>query len=137
MTKLRTLALLLPLFLLAACGSDAGATSNIAGTANSLTKILSGITDTKSAEAAKTQLGTLTDTLSTALGNLKSAGESAGGEAKNVLGGIATKALGALSPQITQSLRGLKDQVAGLLGNAEITKVIGPLLGKLKGVLPQ
>lgn len=141
MTNLRNLVVLLSLFLLGACGSEAGAAGNVTGTADSVTKLLSGITDSKTAEAAKTELTSLTETLSGALGSLKSTAESTtettGADVKDKLGALAKKAASAISPEMTKSFSGITEQVARLMGNPEIAKVIGPTLEKLKGLIAQ
>lgn len=139
MINLRTLAVLFPLFLFTGCGSDAGAAADPGNVAGSLESLLEGVTDKASAEAAKEKLGTLTEELSGAMSNLTSAAESAGDEAKDKLGALAEQAKGAmnsLTPELTKSFNGVKEQITRLMGNEEVKQVLGPVLEKLKNLIP-
>ncbi|MCA8951802.1 MAG: hypothetical protein KDE27_19995 [Planctomycetes bacterium] len=138
MTYARTVAVLLPLFLATACGGEAGAAAKPSSVAESLTSVLKGITDSKSAEAAKPELETLSSKLSTAIASLKSTASEAGGDAKDTMGALADKAKAAVkafTPELTKSLSGLSEQVTRLMNNEEVKKVIGPVLEKLKGMV--
>ena len=73
------------------------------------------------------------------MGGLKSAADTAGGEAKDKLGALADKAkgaMGALTPELTKKFGGITEQITRLMGNAEIKQVLGPILEKLKGLIP-
>ncbi|MBL9077638.1 MAG: hypothetical protein JNL08_09050 [Planctomycetes bacterium] len=84
-----------------------------------LMQTLSGITDGKSAEAAKASLEKLTIGLKEQLGSL--------GDLGKLSGTLATTKDSLLKPVL--------DKVAGLLGNAEVAKAIGPVLTQLKGLI--
>ena len=126
--KLLNIVALLALVCLPACGDNANAAGNIVdnvknaavvkdltGTFKDLGSTLGGITDGTTAEAAKEKLSGLVDGLKGQL---------------DKLGGIS---------KLTDTLGGLKDgvmeKIKGLMGNADVTKAIGPILEKLKGLL--
>lgn len=143
MTQIRNLALLVPMFLFAACGGEAGAAATPDATASSLNELLAGITDAETAKAAKSQLESLTKDLSTGMESLKSAGEAAAKDTGNALNDMANKvtegakaAMSQLSPELQKSLGGLQEQITRLMNNEEIKQVLGPMLEKLKGLLP-
>ena len=136
MRIIQTLALLTSLVTFAACTSEAAATANPAATAASITKLLTGITDGKTAEAAKAQLETLTGTFGKAVEGLKSAGAAAGGEAGGAITDLAKKAAGAISPELTKSFSGITAQITRLMSLEGVTAAIGPMLEKLKALIP-
>lgn len=135
--KLPVLVLSSLLVLVPACGDKANAamveaqraanqmvdaTKNALGaqsTFGDLTKVLGGITDGVTADKAKAQLTKLVDTLKTQVGSL---------------GGLSqfTSKLGAGADGL---LKTATDQINKLVGNAEISKSIGPVLEQLKGLL--
>lgn len=135
--KLPVLVLSCLLFLVSACGEKANAamaeaqkaanqmvdaTKNALGaqsTFGDLSKMLSGITDGASADKAKDQLTKLVETFKTQVGSL---------------GGLSqfTSKLGSGADGLMKTAM---DQINKLVGNAEITKSIGPVLEQLKGVL--
>lgn len=82
-------------------------------------KLLGTITDGASAEKAKAGLEGVVGSLKTHLSELGGLGK---------LGDAAMKAKDGL-------LKPVMDKVTGLLGNADITKAIGPVLEQLKGLL--
>jgi hypothetical protein len=118
----------------AACGmtdNDTSATKSVAASAMGsidINQLLGGITDTKSAEAAK-------GPLDAALASLK-------GMVSNTTGAAATEATGSLKQLGTDTLAkfGISGEtlgmVTGLLQNPAITAVIGPALNQLKNLLP-
>jgi hypothetical protein len=138
--------LLLPLLLLPACGDKAANAGNLAdqankvagdvkaaagdmakqtavvdklkATFNDLGKTLGGITDGATAEKAKTGLEGIVSTLKTQMGEL---------------GGLG-KLEGALATVKDGLMKGAMDQVTKLMGNADITAKIGPVLEQLKGL---
>ena len=139
--------LLLPLLLLPACGDKAAnAAGNLTEQANKaagdvkaavgdmakqtavvdklkttftdLGKTLGGITDGATAEKAKTGLEGIVSTLKTQMGEL---------------GGLG-KLEGALATAKDGLMKGAMEQVTKLMGNADITAKIGPVLEQLKGL---
>jgi hypothetical protein len=139
--------LLLPLLLVPACGDKAANAAgnmvdqakNAAGdvkaaagdmvkqtavvdklktTFGELTKSLSGITDGATAEKAKGGLESIVSTLKTQMGELGGLGK---------LDGMLATAKDGL-------MKGAMDQVTKLMGNADITAKIGPVLEQLKGL---
>ncbi|MFK7738876.1 MAG: hypothetical protein AB8H80_01035 [Planctomycetota bacterium] len=125
--KLLNIVALLGLFCLPACGegAKAGDVMNKAGeamkgldfgkTLTAITSKLGSITDGKTAEAAKGDLDGMVNKLE---GEMK----EAGGLAK-----IGDK-LGAMKGTVMKA-------ITGLMGKADITKHIGPILTKLKGMI--
>ncbi|MFO1054423.1 MAG: hypothetical protein U1F36_19555 [Planctomycetota bacterium] len=137
MSMLRTLTVLTAFFLLGSCTKEAGAAgANPAGVADSITKLLTGITDGKTADAAKSQLETLTTQFSSVVSGLKSAASSEGEKASGAIGDLAKKAMGALTPELTTAFKGITDQITRLMNIQDVTKAIGPVLEKLKGLIP-
>lgn len=129
-----TLLSLLAVLPFAACGmtgSDTAPTKSVAAGAMGsvdLNQLLGGITDAKSAEAAK--------------GPLDSALVSLKGMLGNTTGAAATEATGGLKQLGADTLAkfGINGEtmgmVTGLLQNPAITAVIGPALTQLKNLLP-
>ena len=91
----------------------AAAVAKVQGTVTDLGKTLAGITDGATAEKAKPALEGQVKTLGAQLND-------AGASAKT---------------QIELLLKPVLDQVNGLLGNADVKKVIGPVLEQLKGLV--
>jgi hypothetical protein len=89
------------------------------GTFTELTKSLGTITDGATAEKAKGGLETLVGTLKTQMGELGGLGKLADS--------VVTMKDGLMKP--------VMEQVTKLMGNADITKAIGPVLEQLKGLL--
>ncbi|MCU0866906.1 MAG: hypothetical protein MUC36_24235 [Planctomycetes bacterium] len=128
--------LLLPLLLVPACGDKASAAvdqvkaaaadmtkagpimDKLKGTFGELGKTLGGITDGATAEKAKSGLEGIVSTLKTQMGEL---------------GGLG-KLDGALTTVKDGLMKGAMDQVTKLMGNADITAKIGPVLENLKGL---
>jgi len=145
MNHLTPLFLILPLFLIPACGKKSDATSQppatqataVTETTTKVVDLLKGITDGKTAEAAKTQLESLTDKLGGALTSLQALGQASAGNAGTGLGDMAMQAAATVSPEITKSLGGIAEQVTRLLGLEDVKTAIGPLLEKLQGLLPK
>ncbi|MCC6782426.1 MAG: hypothetical protein IT457_06255 [Planctomycetes bacterium] len=122
-----------------ACTSEAGASITPTNVAGEITKLLTGITDGKTAEAAKGQLETLTGSLGKALEGLKSAGEAAKGSGEGLAGAagdLAKKALDSFTPELKTAFNGITEQITRLLGIADVKTAIGPMLEKLKALLP-
>ena len=139
MKKLLSTLAICSLFMIPACGDDAKAGEGannlinkvgdaakqteafdkVKGTFESLKSTLGGITDGKTAEAAKGKLDGLVGTLKDQMGKLGDLGKL-------------TDKLGSMKDTLTKGLMG---QVTKLMGNADVTKAIGPILEKLKGVL--
>jgi hypothetical protein len=132
------LSLVLPVcFLFPACGEKAAnagsnvmnmvgdATKQVASldklksVAGDLSKTLGGITDGATAEKAKGALETLVGSLKGQLGELGN--------------------LGTLTDTVASAkdavLKPLMEKITGLLGNADISKAIGPVLNQLKGLV--
>lgn len=99
-----------------------------------LGRLLAGIQDGPTAEAAKGPLTAALPQLQSALAGAKAGGEAAGagsaeagaGANKMVQDVLAKFGLGA----------GTVDTITGLLGNPAVKSAIGPLLDQLKGLLP-
>ncbi|MGE0145264.1 MAG: hypothetical protein AB7I19_17870 [Planctomycetota bacterium] len=124
----RTLALLTSLLLLAGCNKDANA-GDVAG---SITKVLTGITDGKTAEAAKSELETLTNNFGSVLEKLKGDGKAATDGIAGKVGELAKGALASLAPQF----KGITEQISRLMNIKDVVAQIGPVLEKLKGLIP-
>ncbi len=140
MRTARIIAIFTTLALLAACNKDAAATggsgnANVGTVSSELATLLTTVKDGPTAEAAKTKLNTLTDSLSSALTSLKSAGANA---EKSVSGAVdmAKKAAEAVTPEMKTALSSITTEVTRLLALPEVTKVIGPVLEKLKALIP-
>ena len=130
MKTLKTIAVL-SLLLLPACGESGGEggvldkVGNVAkqadvmgklkGTLSSLQATLTGVTDGKTAQAAKGKLEGLIAPLKSQLGDLGGLGK-----------------LGSLKDGAIKTVMG---QVTRLLGSADINSILGPVLQKLKGTL--
>ncbi|MBM4062935.1 MAG: hypothetical protein FJ265_17845 [Planctomycetes bacterium] len=104
------------------------AAADLQPTVENLGKILTGITDGPTAQAAKSKLDTI-------IGSLKSAAEAAKGQ----LGGDLGKLAGAAAAKAGVDLGAIKaaalQQVDKLLANDAIQGAIGPTLEQLKGYL--
>ena len=131
MRTARIIAIFTTLALLAACNKDAAATggsgnANVGTVSSELATLLTTVKDGPTAEAAKTKLNTLT--------SLKSAGASA---EKSVSGAVdmAKKAAEAVTPEMKTALSSITTEVTRLLALPEVTKVIGPVLEKLKALI--
>jgi hypothetical protein len=136
---IRLASVLSVLVLLASCTSEASSSGNMAGITTELQKVLTSITDGKTAEQAKGQVTTLTDQLGKALETAKAAATAAtekGGDLGKLAGDLAGKAGDWLSPELKQSFSSISTEVTRLLGNEEIKNVLGATLEKLKGLLP-
>jgi hypothetical protein len=131
--------LLLPLLFVPACGDKANAAGNMVDQAKAavgdmtkqtavvdklkttftdLTKSLGGITDGATAEKAKGALEGIVGTLKTQMGEL---------------GGLG-KLDGALASVKDGLVKGAMEKVTALMGNADISAKIGPVLEQLKGL---
>lgn len=130
-------ALALAATLFAACGKDAGAAASPTGVTDSLTSVLSGITDAKTAEAAKARLESMATQLDGALANLKSAASTGAKEAGGAIGEALQKALDVVTPELRKAAAGAETQIGRLQQNPEVQKVLGPVLDKLKAALPR
>lgn len=133
---------LVTLLMLPACNTEAGANAQPADVATKIVDTLKGITDGDTANAAKTQLSSLTDQLAKAMESLKSAGGALADKAGGAGGGLADaakdlagKAADAFAPQLKQALSGISEQVSRLMNIESVTAAIGPILEKLKGLV--
>ena len=98
-------------------GDLAGKGKELGTTLTGLAKTLTGITDGKTADGAKGQLSEM-------VGKIEKMGS----------GGLG-KLTGMLSGGSEGIMKTVKDQITRLMGNADITKSIGPILTKLTGLL--
>lgn len=112
-----------------ATSADATAAAASATKSFDINKILGGITDKPSAEAAKGPLESAVASLKGMLGT----DSAAGGAPAEASGGMKKVSADVLATfGVTGDTMGM---ITGLLGNPAVTAVIGPVLNQLKGMI--
>ncbi|MEO0479152.1 MAG: hypothetical protein AAF196_06700 [Planctomycetota bacterium] len=110
--------------------SNESDTSGVASKLGELGGVLEGVTNTETANAAKDKIGTLVQAIEQGMGSLGGLAGGAGEGVGSLLGS-------ALPAELKDPIGAVQKQIGRLLGNADTSNVLGDLLQRLKGVLPE